>query len=142
MAQSRVYNHCDVTLSVLILMIAGLKYFFSKDHTWAAQAEDGAWLVGVTDYAQGMLGDVVFVDPPKIGQTLTQGEVCGLIESVKTGSDLYAPLSGVVISHNEDALSAPERINDHPYRTWIFKLAPDATGAHDLLDQAGYEAQL
>jgi len=123
-------------------MIAGLKYFFSKDHTWAAHAEDGAWLIGITDYAQGMLGDVVFIDPPKVGQVVVQGEICGLIESVKTGSDLYAPLSGEVVSVNEDALATPERINDHPYRTWIFKLAPDATGADSLLDLAGYESQL
>lgn len=123
-------------------MSAGLKYFFSKDHTWAAQAEDGSWLVGITDYAQNMLGDVVFVDPPKVGQSVEQGAVCGLIESVKTGSDLYAPLTGVVEMVNEQAVSSPERINDHPYDTWLFKLAVDATGVEALLDQAAYESQL
>lgn len=123
-------------------MSAGLKYFFSKDHTWAAQAEDGAWLVGITDYAQNMLGDVVFVDPPKVGQSVQQFSVCGLIESVKTGSDIYAPLTGLVQAVNEEALSSPEKINDHPYATWIFKLAPDASGVASLLDQAAYDAQL
>lgn len=123
-------------------MSAGLKYFYSKDHTWAAQSEDGTWLVGITDYAQNMLGDVVFVDPPKVGQQVTQFEVCGLIESVKTGSDIYAPLSGEVVATNEDAVSSPEKINDHPYVTWIFKLAAGAGGAESLLDQAAYEAQL
>jgi glycine cleavage system H protein len=123
-------------------MSAGLKYFFSKDHTWAAQGEDGLWLVGITDYAQNMLGDVVFVDPPKVGQSVEQGTVCGLIESVKTGSDLYAPLTGVVDAVNEQALSSPERINDHPYDTWLFKLAAIASGAEALLDQSAYESQL
>lgn len=123
-------------------MSAGLKYFFSKDHTWAAQSEDGLWLVGITDYAQNMLGDVVFVDPPNVGQSVQQSTVCGLIESVKTGSDLYAPLSGVVQAVNEEALSSPEKINDQPYDTWLFKLAPEATGAEALLDKTAYEAGL
>lgn len=123
-------------------MSAGLKYFFSKDHTWAAQSENGAWLVGITDYAQNMLGDVVFVDPPKVGQTVEQFSVCGLIESVKTGSDIYAPLTGVVQAVNEEALSSPEKINDHPYDTWLFTLAADATGVESLLEQAAYDAQL
>jgi glycine cleavage system H protein len=123
-------------------MSAGLKYFFSKDHTWAAQSENGAWLVGITDYAQNMLGDVVFVDPPKVGQTVEQFSVCGLIESVKTGSDIYAPLTGVVQAVNEEALSSPEKINDHPYDTWLFTLAADARGVESLLEQAAYDAQL
>lgn len=123
-------------------MSAGLKYFFSKDHTWAAQSENGAWLVGITDYAQNMLGDVVFVDPPKVGQTVEQFSVCGLIESVKTGSDIYAPLTGVVQAVNEEALSSPEKINDHPYDTWLFALAADASGVESLLEQAAYDAQL
>lgn len=123
-------------------MSAGLKYFFSKDHTWAAQSENGAWLVGITDYAQNMLGDVVFVDPPKVGQAVEQFSVCGLIESVKTGSDIYAPLTGVVQAVNEEALSSPEKINDHPYDTWLFALAADASGVESLLEQAAYDAQL
>ncbi len=127
---------------VLNAMLTGMKYFFSKDHTWAAQADDGTWLVGITDYAQNMLGDVVFIDPPKAGQAVEQFTVCGLIESVKTGSDIYAPLSGVVHAVNEDALSAPEKVNDAPYATWLFKLKADASGVESLLDQKVYEAQL
>lgn len=123
-------------------MSAGLKYFFSKDHTWAAQSDDGSWLVGITDYAQNMLGDLVFVDPPKVGQAVEQFTVCGLVESVKTGSDIYAPLSGEVLAVNEEALASPEKINDHPYETWLFKLAAGASGVDSLLDQAAYEAQL
>jgi glycine cleavage system H protein len=123
-------------------MLTGVKYFFSKDHTWAAQSDDGTWLVGITDYAQNMLGDVVFIDPPKIGQSVEQFTPCGLIESVKTGSDIYAPLSGVVQIVNEEALASPEKVNDHPYTTWLFKLEAGASGVESLLDQAVYEAEL
>jgi glycine cleavage system H protein len=124
------------------LMSTGLKYLFSKEHTWAAQSEDRSWLVGISEYAQNMLGDVVFVDPPKVGESVEQFAVCGLIESVKTGSDIYAPLTGTVLAINEAALSSPEKINDHPYTTWIFKLEANASGAEALLDQATYEAQV
>lgn len=123
-------------------MLTGVKYFFSKDHTWTAQSDDGAWLVGITDYAQNMLGDVVFIDPPKVGESVEQFTPCGLIESVKTGSDIYAPLSGVVQAINDEALSSPEKVNDHPYTTWLFKLEPDVSGIESLLDQAVYEADL
>lgn len=123
-------------------MSTGLKYLFSKEHTWAAQSKEGAWLVGISEYAQNMLGDVVFIDPPKVGQSVEQFAVCGLIESVKTGSDIYAPLTGTVLEVNEEALSSPEKVNDHPYATWIFKLEANASGADALLDQAAYEAQV
>ncbi len=129
-------------LSFLKLMSTGLKYLFSKEHTWAAKSEDGTWLIGVSDYAQNMLGDVVFIDPPKVGQAVTQFEVCGLIESVKTGSDIHAPLTGVVQAVNDDALSSPEKVNDHPYATWLFKLEPGAIGVEALLEQTTYEAQV
>lgn len=118
------------------------QYFFSKDHTWAARHDDGAWLVGITDYAQDMLGDVVFIDPPKVGATVQQFTVCGLVESVKTGSDLYAPLTGVVLAVNDEVLANPEKLNDHPYSAWIFKLAPDAIGEAALSDASGYQQQL
>ena len=137
MAQSLSLN-----FSFFKLMSTGLKYLFSKEHTWAAQSDDGTWLVGISDYAQNMLGDVVFIDPPKIGQSVAQFAVCGLIESVKTGSDIHAPLAGVVKAINEDALSSPEKVNDHPYATWLFKLEANANGAELLLDQATYEAQV
>lgn len=100
------------------------------------------WLVGISEYAQNMLGDVVFIDPPKVGQSVEQFAVCGLIESVKTGSDIYAPLTGTVSAVNEAALSSPEQVNDHPYATWIFRLDANASGAESLLDQAAYEAQV
>lgn len=113
---------------------------FSKDHTWAKRLDDGCWYVGVTDYAQEMLGDVVFVDPPKVGQAVTQFAVCGLIESVKTGSDVYAPLTGVVCEVNDALLANPEQINDAPYQSWLFKLESAAQGEAHLLSAEAYQA--
>lgn len=116
-----------------------LQYLFSKDHTWAARAEDGSWWVGVTDYAQSMLGDVVFIDPPKVGDYVRQFEVCGLIESVKTGSDILSPLSGQVVAIHQELISSPEQVNDAPYDSWIFQLKSDATGAEFLLEASAYQ---
>lgn len=121
-------------------MSTPLQHLYSKDHTWAAQDADGAWLIGITDYAQNMLGDVVFVDPPQVGQAVQQFQSCGLVESVKTGSDVYAPLTGVVLAVNQAVLSAPEQLNDAPYSAWIFKLAADAVGMDALLNEATYQA--
>lgn len=115
---------------------------FSKDHTWAMQADDGSWWVGISDHAQNMLGDVVFVDAPKAGQSVEQFAVCGLVESVKTGSDIYAPLTGEVIAVNDKVLANPENINDAPYQSWIFKLASSATGQAQLLTAEAYQALL
>jgi glycine cleavage system H protein len=87
-----------------------------------------------------MLGDVVFVDPPKVGTAISAGKPCGLVESVKTGSDLHAPLDGKVIEINESVLQSPESLNDKPYTHWIFKFeASDATQASTLLSAAAYK---
>jgi glycine cleavage system H protein len=94
---------------------------YTSEHLWASQDTHGNWQSGITDYAQDLLGDIVFIDPPKIGDTLINGKPCGLVESVKTGSDLHAPMSGVVTEVNEDLLNSPEGINDKPYASWIFK---------------------
>lgn len=97
---------------------------YTTEHLWVRTAEDGGWLAGITDYAQDLLGDIVYVEAPAVGATLEAGKPCGLIESVKTGSDLHAPLDGVVITINEALQGAPEQINDAPYEAWIFKLQP------------------
>lgn len=117
-----------------------VQYLYSKDHTWAVQDADGSWLVGISDYAQEMLGDVVFVEPPKAGDVVTQGQACGLVESVKTGSDLYAPLSGTVLAINDAVLASPELLNDQPYTAWIFRLQADAQGAAQLLSASDYQS--
>ena len=117
---------------------ADLKY--TKDHEWlridGAEAE-----VGITDYAQQQLGDVVFVDLPAVGRTLAQGEVFGTIESVKAVSELFSPVSGEVTAINEALSSKPEVVNTEPHATWMIRITvsrPDETGA--LLSSADYES--
>lgn len=99
-------------------------------------------MAGITDYAQDLLGDIVFVDMPKIGTQLLAGAVCGLVESVKTGSDLHAPLDGTVIEINGSLSTYPEQINDKPYETWIFKFQADNADLSKLLDAATYQQSI
>ena len=98
---------------------------YTKEHLWVLQKPHGYWLAGITDYAQDLLGDIVFIEPPKLGDQLVNATPCGIVESVKTGSDLHAPMNGVVTEINDDLLNAPEGINDKPYAAWIFKFKPD-----------------
>ena len=118
---------------------ANLKY--TKSHEWIRVEADGTLTVGVTDHAQEALGDVVFLELPEAGRSVTAGEACAVIESVKAASDIYAPVSGEVVEFNQAAVDAPESVNADAYATWLFKIRPDA-GADlgDLLDAAGYEA--
>lgn len=97
---------------------------YTAEHLWVQEADDGNWLAGITDYAQDLLGDIVYLELPKIGTTLTAEQSCGLVESVKTGSDLHAPMNGVVTEVNEALINMPEAINDNPYQSWIFKFKP------------------
>jgi len=117
---------------------------YTKEHLWTCpntdSSNDGTWLAGITDYAQDMLGDVVFIEPPKLGDKLISAKSCGIVESVKTGSDLHAPMNGVVTEINTDILNAPEEINDKPYSAWIFKFKPDdATDTKHFLTAEGYK---
>ena len=115
-----------------------LKY--SATHQWARREADGTVSVGITDHAQEMLGDVVFVDNPAAGSSIRQGEVCGAIESVKAASDIYAPVSGEVIAVNAELADAPEKVNQDPYATWMFRVKPDDPAQLDaLLDAAAYQ---
>lgn len=111
---------------------------YTAEHLWVRPEADGEWLAGITEYAQDLLGDIVFVDPPKVGSTLNNGQPCGIVESVKTGSDLHAPADGTVTAINDAVLSSPEAINDKPYVSWIFKFRPADTGdiAHYLSAEA------
>lgn len=113
-----------------------LKY--SSEHLWVKPQDEGLWLAGITDYAQDLLGDIVFVDMPKIGTSLVAGQACGLVESVKTGSDLHAPLNGEVVEVNETLASYPEQLNDKPYETWIFKFKAENTDLSGLLNADAY----
>lgn len=113
---------------------------YSDQHLWTIQTDDGLWLAGITDYAQDLLGDIVFVDAPQKGQALIAGESCGLVESVKTGSDLHALVNGEVVEINEAVIDSPETINDNPYEAWIFKFKTDHENLGDmLLNHEAYE---
>ncbi|MDC0672772.1 glycine cleavage system protein GcvH [Nannocystis radixulma] len=117
---------------------AELKY--TDQHEWVHVEADGTWTVGVTDHAQQTLGDIVFVELPEVGRTVSTGDAVGTIESVKAVSEIYSPASGKVIAVNEEVSDAPEEINEDPYGTWIFKLKPEAGASTDnLLDAAAYE---
>lgn len=112
---------------------------YSTKHLWAKTATDGIWEAGITDYAQDLLGDVVFIDPPKVGSMLVEDKPCGLVESVKTGSDLHALVDGEVIEVNEALLGSPELINDKPYEAWIFKFKSAVNLQEKLLDSEAYK---
>ncbi len=121
---------------------AELKY--AKSHEWVRVEADGTLTLGITDHAQSALGDLVFVELPKIGRKLAAGEACAVVESVKAASDVYAPVAGEVIETNPALADAPEAINTEPYAGgWMWKMKPSEAGAVDrLLDAAGYTATL
>lgn len=113
-----------------------LKY--SKSHEWLKE-EDGVSVIGISDFAQDALGDVVFVNLPEVGDDAAAGEAFGDVESVKAVSDLISPVSGTVCEVNEDLLDQPELLNEDPYGTWIIKVE-NVTDTEELLDAAAYEA--
>ncbi len=113
-----------------------LKY--SKSHEWVKE-EDGMTVVGITDFAQDALGDIVFIGLPSVGDTVTAGEPLGDVESVKAVSDVVSPISGVVTEVNEDLADAPENLNSDPYGSWIIKVK-EVEAYEELLDAAAYEA--
>ena len=117
-----------------------LKYLDS--HEWARVESDGTVTVGISDHAQGALGDLVFVEVPEVGRALTKGGAAAVVESVKAASDVYSPVSGQVIANNSEALSAtPELVNSDPYgQGWLFKVKPsNSSELGSLLDAKAYE---
>ena len=114
-----------------------LKY--TKSHEWVLENEDGTVTVGLTDYAQQELGDLVFVNLPGAGDEVTAGEAFGDVESVKAVSDVFSPVSGTVAEVNEDLLDAPQLINETPYEAWMIKVE-NVSGSEELLSAAEYEA--
>ena len=101
---------------------ADLKY--TSSHEWVRVEADGTLTVGITKFAQDALGDIVFVDLPKVGAALTAGKDCAVVESVKAAGDIYAPVSGEVVAVNETLGDAPESINADAFAAWLFKLKP------------------
>jgi len=110
-------------------------------HEWARLEEDGTVTVGISDHAQNALGDVVYVELPEEGQQVSAGEEAGVVESVKAASDIYAPVTGVVVAVNEALEDEPEKVNQDPYgEGWFFKLEPDDVGElEELLDAEAYQ---
>ena len=113
-----------------------LKY--SKSHEWVRMDGDVA-VVGISDFAQDALGDLVFVNLPQVGDEVTAGEAFGDVESVKAVSDLMSPVTGAVAEINEELLDAPENLNNDPFGAWIIKVE-NVTGTEELMDAAAYEA--
>lgn len=111
---------------------------YSKSHEWI-RTEDGVAVIGISDFAQHALGDVVFVNLPGEGDEVTAGEAFGDVESVKAVSDLVSPVTGTVCAVNEELLDAPEKLNSDPYGAWLIKVE-NVEGSEELLDAAAYEA--
>ena len=120
---------------------ADLKY--TKSHEWARLEADGLVTIGITDHAQELLGDMVFIENPVVGRVLNAGEECAVVESVKAASDVYAPIAGEVIAANGDLEASPDLLNKDPYGAWMFKVKPANAGdLAGLLDAAAYQAQV
>ena len=116
---------------------------FTSDHEWI-RSEGDTMRVGITDYAQDALGDIVFVTLPEPGRSVQAGDTCGEVESTKSVSDIYAPITGTVLARNEALDTAPELVNTDPYgEGWMFTVRPDdGATADELLDATAYEASL
>ncbi|HWL17958.1 MAG TPA: glycine cleavage system protein GcvH [Opitutus sp.] len=121
---------------------AGLRY--AKSHEWLKLESDGTAKVGITDYAQNSLGDITYVQLPKVGATLTAGQTFGVVESVKAASDLYAPVAGTVVAVNPALDAAPETLNRDPYAEgWMLQIkVSNPAEADALLDASAYEKTL
>jgi glycine cleavage system H protein len=117
-----------------------LKY--TKTHEWVELHKDGTATIGITDHAQDLLGDVVFIDVPSVGKQVTAGGACAVVESVKAASDIYSPIAGKVIEANPALADQPELVNKDAYgAAWILRLTPaNAADIDGLLDAAGYTA--
>ena len=116
------------------------QYRYSREHEWI-EVIGTAGTIGITDYAQNSLGDIVYVDAPKVGDTVTAGQTFGSVESVKAVSDLFSPVTGKVTAVNEELKNAPDQINEDAHAAWIIKVElSDPTEVDALLDAAAYEA--
>jgi len=120
---------------------ADLRY--APSHEWVRTEADGSLLVGITDFAQEALGDLVYIELPVVGRQYAAGAVIAVVESVKAASDIYAPLAGEVLAINEALKDAPEALNRDAFSAWLFRLKPaNAAELGALLDAAAYQAQI
>ena len=114
---------------------------YTKSHEWVKKESDGTVTVGITDHAQGLLGDMVFVELPKVGAKVAAGKECGVVESVKAASDIYAPVGGEITAVNTAVSDTPESVNQDAYAAWMFRIKPaNAADVDALLDAKAYEA--
>ena len=109
---------------------------YSAEHQWALPEADGTITVGITDFAQETLGDLVFIQLPELGREVAANQQVATVESVKTASDVFVPMSGKVIAINEAAVDAPEKINEDAYAAWLFKIQPSNPAEYDALMSA------
>jgi len=116
---------------------------YTESHEWVSSG-DGGVKVGITDHAQSQLGDLVFVDLPAVGDSVSAGDACAVVESVKAASDVYSPVSGEVVAVNEDLEDSPELVNQDPYgKGWLFTVkANDDSGLDKLMDADAYKGSL
>ena len=115
---------------------------YTEEHEWLKVQEDGQARVGITDYAQDSLSDVVFVELPEVGDQFTRGDVMAVAESVKAASDIYAPISGKIVSINEKLEESPELVNESPYEFgWMVLIEPEGE-VNSLLDAASYRESI
>lgn len=118
-----------------------LKY--AKTHEWSKLEADNIVRVGITDFAQEELGDLVYVELPELGKQFNAGEQCAVVESVKTASDLFSPIKGTVVEVNEAIVDSPEQVNDEPYDTWLFCLKADnPVDLDNLMDATAYQQMI
>ena len=116
---------------------------YTATHEWVRLEADGTLTVGITDHAQELLGDIVFLELPEAGRRVAAGEECAVVESVKAASDIYAPLAGEVVAVNTPATDDPAAVNRDSYAAWLFRIRPDDAGAMaGLLDAAAYRHQV
>ena len=116
-----------------------LKY--TASHEWVRLEADGTVTIGITDHAQELLGDMVFIENPTVGRTLAAGEECAVVESVKAASDVYAPIAGEVIAVNEAVEAEPQKLNEDAFASWMFRIKPaHAADLDGLMDAVAYQA--
>ncbi|WP_018691649.1 glycine cleavage system protein GcvH [Algicola sagamiensis] len=114
---------------------------FATTHEWVRKETDGLMTIGISEHAQELLGDMVFVDLPDVGEEVSAGDDCAVAESVKAASDIYAPISGQIVAVNEELEGSPELVNSDPFGDgWLFKIKPsDESELEGLLDAEGYQ---
>jgi glycine cleavage system H protein len=116
---------------------------YAKTHEWAILEDNQLVRVGITDFAQAALGDLVFIELPVVGRKLTAAEQCAVVESVKTASDLFAPVAGVIVEINDKVRDEPELVNDAPYENWLFCIKADNVAElKQLMDASSYQKMI